>query len=63
MEWRRLQNEKLHDLYYSPDIIGLVKLRKVRREGFEARMDRRRAYWFLVGKPEGRGQPGKHRSG
>ena len=28
MEWRRLQNEKLHDLYYSPDIIGLVKLRK-----------------------------------
>jgi hypothetical protein len=28
-EWRRLRNEELHDLYFSPNIIRLIKSRKL----------------------------------
>jgi hypothetical protein len=31
-EWRKLHNEKLHDLYSSPDIIRIIKSRRVRWE-------------------------------
>jgi hypothetical protein len=36
-EWRRLHNEEFYDLYPSPDIIRLNKL-KIRWEGHVARM-------------------------
>ena len=29
-EWRKLYNEELHDLYCSPNIIRMVKSRKMR---------------------------------
>jgi hypothetical protein len=29
-EWRKLHNEKLHDLYSSPSIIRIMKVRRVR---------------------------------
>ena len=38
-EYRRLYNEELYDLYSSPDIIRLIKTRKMRWEGHVARME------------------------
>jgi hypothetical protein len=54
-DWRKLHNEELHDLYSSPNIIRIIKSRKVRRAGHAARMgEKRNAYRILVGKPEGK---------
>jgi hypothetical protein len=54
-EWRKLHNEKLHNLYSSPDIIRQVKSRRMRWAGHVARMgEERKVYKVLVGKPEGK---------
>jgi hypothetical protein len=54
-EWRRLHNDKLYDVYSSPDIIRVIKSRRMRWAGHVARMgDRRCANRALVGKPEGK---------
>jgi len=37
-EWRRLHNEELNDLYYSPNIVGVIKSRRIRWAGHVARM-------------------------
>jgi hypothetical protein len=39
--WRKLNNEELRNLYYSPSIIRMIKSREMRREGHVARMGRR----------------------
>jgi hypothetical protein len=50
-----LHNEELRDLYSSPSIIRIIKLRRMRWVGFVARMgEKRSAYRFLVGKLEGK---------
>ena len=50
--WRKLHNEELNDLH-SPNIVRVVKLRKMRWAGHVARMGERRVvYRVLVGKPE-----------
>jgi hypothetical protein len=36
--WRTLHNEKLHNLYSSPSIIRVIKLRRMRWEGHVTRM-------------------------
>jgi len=41
-EWRKLHNEELHNLYSSPDIIRLVKSRRMRWAGHVARMGKER---------------------
>jgi hypothetical protein len=61
-EWRRLHNEELNDLYSSPNIIRVIKSRKIRWTGHVAHMgERRGAYRILVGRPEGRRPLGRPR--
>jgi hypothetical protein len=49
-EWRKLDNEELHDLYSSPSIIRIIKTRRMRWAGHVARMwEKRNAYRLLVG--------------
>jgi hypothetical protein len=48
-EWRKVQNEKLHDLYSSSSIIKIIKARRMRWAGHIARMgDEKNAYRLLV---------------
>ena len=55
VEWRRLHNEELYALYSSPNIIRVIKSRRLRWAGHVACIgERRGAYRTLVGKPEGR---------
>jgi hypothetical protein len=52
-EWRILHNEELNDLYSSPNIIRVIKSRRMRWAGHVARMgEGRGAYRVLVGRPE-----------
>ena len=54
-DWRRLHNEELYDLYSSPNVIWVIKSRRVRWAGHVTRMGERQiAYRVLVGRPEGK---------
>jgi hypothetical protein len=54
-EWRKLLNKELHDLYSLPNIIRIIKSRRMRWTGHLARMgEKRKAYRLFVGKPERR---------
>jgi hypothetical protein len=60
-EWRRLHNEELNDLY-SPNIIWVIKSRRMMWTGHVACMgEGRGAYRILVGRPEGRRPLGRPR--
>jgi len=61
-EWRRLHNEELCDLYSSPNIVRVIKSRRMRWAAHVARMgEERGAYRVLVGKPEGKRPLGRPR--
>jgi hypothetical protein len=61
-EWRRLHSKELYALYSSPNIIRVIKSRRLRWARHVACMwERRGAYKALVGKPEGRRPLGRPR--
>ena len=63
-ELRRLHNEELNDLYSSPNIVRVIKSRRMRWAGHVARMgEENGAYRVLVGKPEGNKPLGRPRRG
>jgi len=53
-EWRKLHNEELSDLYSLPNIVRVVKSRRMRWAG-------RGVHRVLVGKPEGKRPLGRRR--
>jgi hypothetical protein len=61
-EWRKLQNEELHIVYSSPNIIRQIKSRRLRWVGHIAHMgEERNVYKVLMGKPEGKTPLGRPR--
>ena len=53
-EWRKLHNEELNDLYSLPNILRVVKSRRMRWAGHVVRMgEDRGVHRVLVGKPKG----------
>ena len=48
-EWRRLHNEELHRLYDSPDVIRIMKSRRIRWAGHVARMGGKTKIIFYCG--------------
>jgi hypothetical protein len=61
-EWRKLHNEELHNLYFSPNIIKMMKSRRMRWAGRVVRMgETKNAFRILMGKPEGRRPLGRQR--
>jgi len=61
-EWRRLHNEELSDPYSLPNIVRVIKSRRMRWAEHVARMGEEMGpYRFLVGKPEGKRPLGRPR--
>jgi hypothetical protein len=61
-EWGKLHNEELNDLYSLPNIVRVVKSRRMRWAGRVARMgEERGVHRMLVGKPEGKRPLGRPR--
>jgi hypothetical protein len=62
VEWRKLHNEELNDQYSPPNIVRVIKSRRMGRAGHVAHMgERRGVYRVLVGKYEGKRQLGRPR--
>ena len=61
-EWRKLHKEELRDLYSLPNIVRMVKLRRMKWVGHVACMgEGRGVHRVLVGKPEGKRPLGRPR--
>ena len=61
-EWGKLPNEELSDLYYLPNIMRVVKSRRMRWAGHVARMgEGRSVHRVLVGELEGKRPLGRPR--
>jgi hypothetical protein len=48
----KLRNKELHNLYSSPNIIRIIKSRRMGWAGYVERMGKRNAYRIFMGKPE-----------
>ena len=61
-EWRKLHKEELNELYSLPNIVRVVKSRRMRWAGHVARMvEDRGVHRLLLGKPEVKRQLGRPR--
>ena len=61
-EWKRLHNEELNSLYHSPNVVRVIKSRRLRWAGLVARMEEdRRTFKILTGTPTGRRVLGRSR--
>jgi len=61
-EWRKLHKEELNDLYSLPNIVPVVKSRRIRWAGHMARRGQDRVvHRVLVRKPEGKRPLGRPR--
>jgi hypothetical protein len=61
-DWRRLHNEEINVLYSSPNIMWVIKSKRIRWAGHVARMgEERGVYGGLVEKPEGKRPLGRPR--
>ena len=47
-EWRKLQNEELHSLYRSPNILRVINSRRLRWAGHVARMEEGRSVFKIL---------------
>ena len=53
-EWKRMHNEEINDLYTLPNIVQVIKSRRIRWAGHVACMcEEKGAYRVLVGEQEG----------
>jgi hypothetical protein len=60
--WRKLHNDELHSLYPLPNIVRVIKSRRMRWAGHVARMgEGRGVYRVLVGRPKGKRPLGRPR--
>jgi hypothetical protein len=60
--WRKLHNDELHSLYSSPNIVRVIKSRRMRWEGHVARMGEGRGiYRVLVWRSKGKRPLGRPR--
>jgi hypothetical protein len=60
--WRKLHNEERHNLYSSPNIIRMIKSRRMRWAWHVTRTEEKsNAHGVLVGKPEVKRSLGKPR--
>jgi hypothetical protein len=58
--WRKLHNDELHSLYTSPNIVRVIKSRRMRWDGHVARMgEGSRVYRVSVERPEGKRPVGR----
>ena len=61
-ERRRFHNEELHSLYRSPNIVRVIKSRRLRWAGYVAKNEEgRSAFKILTGKPKGKTPLGRPR--
>jgi hypothetical protein len=52
-DWRKLHNDEVHNLYSSPNIMTMIKLRRMRWAGHLARIgEKRNAYRISVKRPK-----------
>jgi hypothetical protein len=60
--WRKLHNDELHNLYSSPNIVRVIKARRLWWAGHVARLgEERGVYRVLMGKSEGKRPLGRPR--
>jgi hypothetical protein len=59
-DWRKLHNEEISDLYSLPNMLWVVKSRRMRwAEHVACSSEKRGVYRFLVGRPEGKRSLGR----